>query len=345
MRYARLKPMKRNLLLLAAFLAGWPLHGQDSSLPTLIVKPLDGDLSQVQGWQPALGEGLAEMLVTDLSRLNKFELLESSALKDLKDEIDMGDAGYVGKEEKVDKGGWKGADFLFYGKVTRFGSNTKGADLSGFVPRSVGSLGVERTKNDVQIDWRLTDIATRRILKTGRAIGTHTGVGFNVGANVQGSGGLIGYHNQDFMNSALGKATVLAVSNIVAQVAAVSVPASGRRQAKEKAAVQQIVEQQKAVEQATAAQQEVRQSARGKVLAVPSKGVLIISLGSNQGFKPGDKLRLLESILTKDDQGNTVFEEEKEAGEVVLQAVQEDRSKAAYEGSQEARIGWIVRGK
>ena len=94
--------------------------------PTVFVAPLDGDMAQIQGWQPALGQGLAEMLTTELSRLGKFEVLESTAIKDLKDEIALGETGYVNDQEKVDKGGFAGADFMFRGKVTRFGSQTKG---------------------------------------------------------------------------------------------------------------------------------------------------------------------------------------------------------------------------
>ena len=77
--------------------------------PTLFVAPLDGDISQIIGWQPALGEGLAEMLITEMSRGGAFQVLESTALRDLGDEIKLGEEGYVGKDEKVEKGGWAGA--------------------------------------------------------------------------------------------------------------------------------------------------------------------------------------------------------------------------------------------
>jgi len=89
--------MKTRLVLLPVLLVLAKAFSQDAVLPALIVKPLDGDLSQIQGWQPALGEGLAEMLVTELSKINKFELLEASAMKDLINEIDLGEAGYVAK--------------------------------------------------------------------------------------------------------------------------------------------------------------------------------------------------------------------------------------------------------
>ena len=73
--------MKRFLTI---FLVGLPLlcaRSESNSLPTLFVAPLDGDMSQIQGWQPALGEGLAEMLITELGKINKFQVLESTALE------------------------------------------------------------------------------------------------------------------------------------------------------------------------------------------------------------------------------------------------------------------------
>lgn len=326
-------------LVMGGLIAG---NAQDNSLPTIFVKPLDGDLSQIQGWQPALGEGLAEMIITELAKVGKFEVLESTATKDLINEINMGEAGYMSEEEKVDKGGFKGADFMFVGKVTRFGANKRGINLGGFVPGSGGNLGLGQSRNDVRIDWRIVDAYTRSVIRTGSAVGQHNGLAFDVGVGVKGHGGGIGFHNQDFMNSALGKATVKALSNIVTEVRGVTVPVSGRRQAKAKSA-----DKVKAAEQQQVQDQQNQllaiQKTPGKVLAVPSKGVVIVSLGGNQGLKAGDKLQLFETIDTKDDKGEVVFSEEKLVGEVTLDSVQAERSKASYQGNAEVKAGWVVK--
>jgi hypothetical protein len=73
--------------------------------------------------------------------------------------------------------------------------------------------------------------------------------------------------------------------------------------------------------------------------------VVIVSLGSNQGFKQGDKLLLYQTVDTKDEKGEVVFTEEKLVGEVTLDAVQEDRSKASYSGDAEVKVGWVVKAK
>jgi curli biogenesis system outer membrane secretion channel CsgG len=334
--------MRRTIAFLLVIVGLTVARAQDNSLQTIFVKPLDGDLSQIQGWQPALGEGLAEMIITELAKLNKFEVLESTATKDLINEINMGEAGYMSEEEKVDKGGFKGADFMFVGKVTRFGANKRGINLGGFVPGSGGNLGIGQSRNDVRIDWRIVDAYTRSVIRTGSAVGQHNGLAFDVGVGVKGHGGGIGFHNQDFMNSALGKATVKALSNIVQEVRGVTVPVSGRRQAKAKTADKAKSAQQQQVQQEQN-QLLTLQKTPGKVLAVPAKNVVIVSLGSNHGMKAGDKLQLFETMDTKDEKGEVVFTEETLVGEVVLDSVQAERSKASYKGNAEVKAGWVVK--
>jgi len=325
------------VLAFAAFSLSTSIAAEPDDLPTVFVAPLDGDLSQIQGWQPALGEGLAEMLITELNKVGKFTVLESTALEHLKDEIRLGQDGYVNDSEKVDKGGWAGADFMFRGKVTRFGSKANNIDLGGFVPRSGGNLGINTSTSDVRVDWRFVDVATRKIIKTGSSVGKETGVGFDIGVGVNGHGGNIGFQNQEFMNSALGKATVKAINQIIASVELVNLPESGRRKAKEKAA--------SAADNAAKTALDQLRANPGKVIAIPAKGTLIVSLGAKQGFKNGDKLNLYEVVDTLDDKGAVVFSEEKLVGEVTLDIVQDDKSKATYTGAANVKSGWVVKDK
>lgn len=308
---------------------------QDEDLPTLFVAPLDGDAAAIMGWQPALGEGLAEMLITEVTKLGKFQVLESTALEALKSEIGLGDEGYVSAAEKVEKGGWAGADYMLRGKVSRFGAKSSRVGLGGFVPGSLGNLGVKQNKSDVRIDWRLVDVATRKVVTTGAGEASETGVGFDVGVAVSGHGGNIGYDNKEFMNSSLGKATVKAIAKIMTDLKGAQVKTSGRRQAKQAATEQQTA--------AAAAAADALRNTPGKVLAVAGGGTLVVSLGSKHGFKAGDKLKLYEAVELKDDKGEVVFTEEKLAGEITLDSVQEERSKATYSGAAAVKAGWVVK--
>jgi curli biogenesis system outer membrane secretion channel CsgG len=310
---------------------------QESTLPTLIVAPFSGDRTHIQYWQPALGSGLAEMLVTELGKISKFTVLETTELNVLKDEIRQGEEGWVDAAEKVEKGGFAAADFMFTAKVTRFGHKESKVNLGGFVPRNFGNLGLKSTVSDVRIDWRLVDANNRKIIKTGAATAEQKGGGFDVGVNIGGSGGNIGFDNKEFMDSALGRATVAALAQITAEMRPLALPPSSR--GKGKAA------QLAKADEAASAQAEMLRRTPGKVLAAVNQETLIVSLGGKQGFKDGDKLNLFETIEIKDDKGEVVFTEEKLVGEITLQAVQDERSRAAYAGEQKVKAGWAVKAK
>lgn len=333
--------MKRNLIALVGcslMLAALPVRvAAQDELPSLIVAPFSGDITQIQYWQPAVGAGLAEMLITELGKINKFTVLETTQLETLKDEIKMGEDGWVDATEMVEKGGFAAADFMFTAKVTRFGHKEQKVGLGGFVPRSFGNLGIKQTTSDVRIDWRLVDAANRKIIKTGSATAAEKGTGFDVGVNVTGHGGRVGFNNKEFMDSALGKATVKALALITDEIKPVTLPESGRRKQKAGAANQQA-------SAADAAAQALR-STPGKVLAAPNKSAIIVSLGTQHGFKDGDKLNLYETVDVKDDQGNVVFTDQKLVGEITIQAAQADRSRASYEGDVTIKAGWVVKSK
>jgi len=118
-------------------------------------------------------------------------------------------------------------------------------------------------------------------------------------------------------------------------MANVEPPESGRSHSKLQAAKKLEGEAQSAVN--------ALKSSPGKVLAVVNKNTIIVSLGSKQGFKAGDKLKLYESVDIKDDKGAVVFSEEKPVGDLTLDAVQEERSKATFSGSAEVKSGWTVK--
>ena len=87
-------------------------------MPTISVAKTEN--SGVASWQPAMGEGLAQMLITEMANLPNFKVLESVALDDLRAERALGENGEVAKSESVKKGQWKGADYTFKSTVTRF---------------------------------------------------------------------------------------------------------------------------------------------------------------------------------------------------------------------------------
>ncbi len=308
-----------------------------ADLPACFVAPFSGDTGAIEFWQPAMGSGLGEMLTTELGKINKFQMLEVNQLGDLKNEINMGEDGWVDQAQKVDKGGFAAADFMFTAKVTKFGNKQQKIGLGGFGGGALGALGIKTTTADVRIDWRLVDVATRKIIKTGSAEETQKGMGFSIGGGGGGGGGAIAFDNSEFMDSALGKATVKALTTIVSDVQSIPLPESGR--VKQKSAI---------AAKSSAASEAISQAAHsvpGKVLAVASKDAIIISLGSRNGFKDGDKVNLYQTIDTKDEKGNVVFSDEKLVGELTISAAQEEKSRCSYAGDLTVLQGWTVKAK
>ncbi len=327
-----------NLVALLAAFGCRPGLADDSGPPTLFVAPFSGSPKAIEAWQPAMGEGLAEMLVTDLTKLGKFQVLEKSQLEVLKDEIHLGEDGWVEPSEKVEKGGFAAADYMFTAKVTRFGAKESKINVGGVASRiGLGGLGIKQNNVDVRIDWRLVDANNRKVLKAGSAVAEKKGTSFDVGAFTGAGGGTLGVDNKEFMESALGKATVLALSQITEDLKSYNVPPSSRKARKEALTAQ--------AQTAAQAASDTLHRAPGKILAVASKEAIIISLGSRQGFKNGDVVNLFETVDTKDDKGAVVFTEEKLVGELTIQAVQEDKSRASYKGDRDPKAGWVVKAK
>lgn len=316
------------LLLISA-----PAFCAEKSLPTVVVARTEPQ--GIAGWQPAIGEGLAQMLISDLAKLDNMKVLESVALEDLRDERRLGEGGEVGEKESVKKAQWKGADYTFKSIVTQFGSKESnfGGGGSGRLP-GIGRLpglggfgggfGVSKSENRVRIDWRIIDNATREIVKgaSGSAEGVETGTGFNF-SSAAGSGFS---NNREFLDSALGKATVKAVNIIVANASKLSLGSGGRTTIQ--------------AEEAKTANLGLRRVI-GSVDLVDGKEIWI-SLGSKNGFAKGDKIKVYKPIEKKNQAGKVILTVKKEVGEIVLSKVQKDKSMGEFKGSETVSEGWLV---
>jgi len=118
----------------------------DAALPSLQVAKTEAQ--EIASWQPAIGEGLAHMFITELNKLGKFRILESVALDDIRAEQALVQNGEVSAAEGVTKGEWQGADYTFKSFVTRFSSKSSSVGGGGTIPFRLpgpfdGTLSVE----------------------------------------------------------------------------------------------------------------------------------------------------------------------------------------------------------
>jgi len=294
-------------------------------IPTISVAKTEA--SGVGYWQPAMGEGLAHMMITEFGNLPNFKVLESVALDDLRAERALGDSGEVSEAEAVKKGQWKGADYTFKSTVTRFGSKENNYGGGGFAPRlpfGVGGFAVRKSENEVQIDWRIIDNASREIVSgaAGRAVGIETGTGFNF-SSYHGGGFS---DNREFMDSALGKATMKAITQIVEKLRTLDVGPGARTMNAANAA---------------AASASALRNVKGVVKLVEGKEIWV-SLGANNGFAKGDKVKIYRPVEKKNKKGEVVATTYELVTEITLIKVQKDKSMGEYTGSAEIGEDWAA---
>jgi curli biogenesis system outer membrane secretion channel CsgG len=298
--------------------------------PTLSVAKCE---SQLPNWQPAISQGLADMMITELNKLPQVQVLESVALDDLRQERALGENGEVSQAESVKKGNWKGADYTFKTTITRFGSKETsfgGGGLNLPVPGGFGKFKVNNRENEVQIDWRLIDNSTRVIIKSDRSVGLEKGGGFSFGAI--GDSGFS--QSREFLDSALGKATMKAIAQIVEQLNTWTPPAkSGRDEVAEAAAAASAKH-----DVAAAAE---KRKVKGEVLLV-EPGKVMVSLGAQQGIQKGDKVKIYRAVEKKNKAGKVIATEYEAVAEVEINKVQKDRSWGTYAGAAKVEEGFAA---
>jgi curli biogenesis system outer membrane secretion channel CsgG len=158
-------------------------------------------------WQ--IGDGLAEMLTSELFKTNRFILVERTALADIVREQEMGQTGLVRKETVTKVGELLGAQLLVAGAVTTFEAGVSGGGaglgIAGY------AVALKSRNARVGVDIRLVDAATGQILKSFNADGQAKALGVGFAGNVQG----ITFGSDAFFKTPLGQATREAMAKAV----------------------------------------------------------------------------------------------------------------------------------
>ncbi len=133
-----------------------------------------------------IGDGLAEMLTTELFNTNRFIVLERQQLQDILKEQDLGASGRVRPETAAPIGQVEGAELLVYGAVTAFEPNYRGGGGGLVVPGLNFGLGAGAKQAYMAIDLRIVDTRTSRILAATSVEGKSTDFGAVFGAVIGG---------------------------------------------------------------------------------------------------------------------------------------------------------------
>lgn len=158
-------------------------------------------------WQ--IGEGLTEMLISELFRTGRYTMVERAALSDLVKEQELGQTGLVKRETATKVGELLGAQLLVTGAVTEFeataGGGGTGFGFGGF------ALALKTNAAHVAVDIRLVDSTNGQILKSFTAAGKAQESGLAFAGNVRGTQ----FGSDAYQKTPLGQATREAVAKAV----------------------------------------------------------------------------------------------------------------------------------
>jgi curli biogenesis system outer membrane secretion channel CsgG len=156
-----------------------------------------------------IGEGLTEMLTSELFKSGRFILVERAALTDIVKEQELGQTGLVRKETATKVGELLGAQLLIAGAVTEFEARSRGG--GGGVGVRGFALNMQTNSAHVAVDVRLVDASTGQILSSlnAEAQAQETGLGF--AANIRG----VNFGSAGFEKTPLGQATREAIHKAV----------------------------------------------------------------------------------------------------------------------------------
>lgn len=206
-------------LLLLAGCAGMPVSGgpgQEAGAPPAVqftYPPYDGLKKRLavirfenkvktplldESWK--IGEGLTEMLTSELFKTGRFIMVERAALADIVKEQELGQTGLVRKETAAKVGELLGAQLLIMGAVTEFEARSSGG--GGGVGYAGFALKLRTESAHVGVDVRLVDSSTGQILKSFNADAKAQSTGIGFAADIGG----VSFGSDAFEKTPLGQA-------------------------------------------------------------------------------------------------------------------------------------------
>ena len=161
------------------------------------------------GGTKTAGEGMADMLVTDLVQSERYIVLERSEINAVLDEQNLGTSGVVTAESAARVGQMLGAEIVVFGAITEFGYKERS---TGGRTRRLG-LGVKSTTAVVATDVRMVNATTGEIVAAESVRKSESKRGLSVDTEKIDFGS-----QSEFDESLVGEATREAIGDIVKMI-------------------------------------------------------------------------------------------------------------------------------
>ncbi len=175
----------------------------------------------------AIGDGIRDMLISSLFKTNKFVVLGGKEeLEEIKEEIDLGQSGYVREDQAPQAGGWESADIIILGAITAFEPKASGigGGLGGLTRGFLGGIALGKEDAYIAMDLRIVDVRTRRIINTTTVEGKASS--FKIGGlgGGWGSAGFLGAGLSVYKNTPMEKAIRVMIEKAVNYIATQTPP-------------------------------------------------------------------------------------------------------------------------
>lgn len=177
--------------------------------PVLAVSDFENKASFSGQWN--LGQGMAEVLTTELVETKRVEVLERQHLGDVVGEIVRQGQDLFRKEGRVPRGRLKNAQYLVRGVVTDF---TVTGDSSGWFSVSGLTLRGRGSKARVAINLRVQDVTSGQVISSVKTDAEVSSGGFGGNINYKS----VTFGGDAFFRTPLGQATERAVARAVKKI-------------------------------------------------------------------------------------------------------------------------------
>ena len=164
-----------------------------------------------KSWQ--LGEGLTEMLVSELFKTGRFIMVERAALAEIVKEQELGQTGLIRKDTAAKVGAILGAEMLVTGAVTEFEAESSGG--GGAIGYQAFAIQTQTKTAHVGVDIRMVDATTGEIVRSHNAEGKAEETAVAFAGQIKG----VTFGSDAFLKMPIGQATRRAIQNAVAFIA------------------------------------------------------------------------------------------------------------------------------
>jgi len=158
------------------------------------------------GGTKTAGDGMSDMLITELVKSDRYTVLERTEINAVLDEQNLGQQGVVTAQSAAEVGKMLGAEIVIFGSITEFGYKERS---TGGRTRRFG-VGISSTTAVVATDVRMVDATTGEILAAEDVRKEESKRGLSVDTDKVDFGS-----QSEFDESLVGEATREAINEIV----------------------------------------------------------------------------------------------------------------------------------